>query len=82
MLLLLKHNIYRFYDSHLGMRFAIDNDLMLQLFGPGNVKVVLLCEAIVPTTVPSRKPISIFLSGSRKCCASQLLYVYVSVASA
>ena len=37
MLLLLEHHIYRFDDSNFRMRFAINNDFMLQLFGPGNV---------------------------------------------
>ena len=69
MLLLLEHHIYRFDDSNFRMRFAINNDFMLQLFGPGNVEVVLLGEAIVPTAVPRREPISIFLPGPRKCCA-------------
>ena len=69
MLLLLEHHIYRFYDSNFWMRFAINNDFMLQLFGPGNVEVVLLGEAIVPTAVPRREPISILLPGPRKCCA-------------
>ena len=73
MLLLLEHHIYRFYDSNLRMRFAINNDFMLQLFGPGNVEVVLLAKAIVPPAVPGRETISIFLPGARKCCARQLL---------
>jgi len=75
MLLLLEHHIYRFYDSNFRMCFAINNDFVLQLFGPGNVEVVLFGKAIVPTTVPSREPISIFLPGSRKCYASQRLHV-------
>ena len=79
MLLLLEHHIYRFDDSNFRMRFAINNDFVLQLFGPGNVEVVLLGKAIVPTAVPGCEPISIFLPGPRKCCASQRLHVYVSV---
>jgi hypothetical protein len=73
MLLLLEHHIYRFYDSNLRMRFAINNDFMLQLFGPGNVEVGLLAKATVPT---------LYLVVSRcKCYARQRLHVYVSMAS-
>ena len=79
MLFLLKHHIYRFDDSNFRMRFAINNDFMLQLFGPCNVKVALLGEAVVPTAVPGCEPVSVFLPGPSKRGASQRLHINVSV---
>src|SRR4029078_8197365 len=77
MLLLLEHHIYRFDDSNFRMRFAINNDFVLHIFGAGNVKILCLGWAIVPTAVPRCDPVSIFLRGQSKRAASKRLPINV-----
>ena len=79
MFLLLEHHIYRFDDSNLRMCLAANNHFMLELFGAGNIEVVLLCEAIVPAAVPGCEPVCIFLPSPSKRGASQRLHVNVPV---
>src|SRR5580704_2065475 len=75
--LLLKHHVQRFDDANLWVCFAIYNHLMFELFRSGYVEEMLLCEAVVPATVPGGKPIGISLPGSRKCGTGQCLHVNV-----
>src|ERR1700737_2608315 len=75
--LLLEHHVHCFDDSNLRICFTIDNHFMLELFRSGDIKEMLLCETIVPATVPSGEPVSVSLPSSRKCGAGQCLHVNV-----
>ncbi len=75
--LLLENHVNRFDDSNLRICFAIYNHFMLKLFRSSYIEEVFLCETVVPTTVPSGKPIRIPLPRSGKRGTSQRLYVNV-----
>jgi len=66
-------------DVDLRVGLAINNHVMLERLGPGNIEVILLGKAIVPATVPGRESVSIFLPGAGKSCASQRLHIDVPV---
>ena len=58
----------------------MNDDLVLQRFGAGNLHHVFLGKAIVPTAVPSGQIVSVFLKRARQLSASQLLNIEIAVA--
>src|SRR4051794_40315332 len=77
--LLLKHDIDRLDDPDLWICFAIYDYFVLKLLRSGYVKKMLLCQTVVPATVPSSEPVGISLPSSCKCRAGQFLHVKVSL---
>jgi len=57
----LEDHIDSFNNFFVWISFAMDYDLMLKGFGSVNKHHMLLAKAIVPTAVPHRKVIRVFL---------------------
>jgi hypothetical protein len=76
--LLLENHVNRFDDSNLWICFAIYNHFMLKLLRSGDIEEMLLCQTVVPATVPSGESICIPLPRSRKRGTGQRLYVNIS----
>ena len=60
----LEYDSNGFDDQLVGVRLAIDDDLVLCLFRPADIEVVLFSETVVPTAVPAREQVRIILEGA------------------
>ena len=59
---------------------AMDDDFVLQSFGPRNLHHVFLGKAVVPTAIPSGQIIRVFLKRVRQLSTGQLLNIEIAVA--
>jgi hypothetical protein len=62
-----------------GLALAMDDDLVLQRSGTGNLHQVFLGKSIVPTAIPGSQIIRVFLKRVRQLSAGQLLNIEIAV---
>lgn len=62
-------------DLLISMRLTVDDELMLLARDAGQVVVMLLREAIIPTGIPVRQSVRIFLIRVRELSTSQSLHI-------
>ena len=77
--LVLQERVDRCDDLNAGIGLAVQDDLVLEKLRARYVDVVLLCQAIVPSAVPGREHVGIFLKSTRKLRAHQSLNINKSV---
>src|SRR5712691_12769918 len=75
----LEHHFHGLNNPYLRICFAIDDHLVFGFLTLRYVHVVLLCEPVVPTAVPSGEPVSVTLPRVGELSAGQSLNVKKSL---
>ena len=74
-----ENNRDRFDNKLIWVRLAVLNDLMLGNPALSEVKIMLLCEAVIPAAVPRRQRVGIFLVGISQLVEGEFLKVKKTV---